>query len=370
LSIFTDPLLRRDLIKLVCLVLAIAGTVSVFIVTPSLSSPTVISIVFTMLLSPLVASLERRGYPRSLSIMIIFATFGVAAGLLGVWAIQSSQSEWETLKNQAPAHFEAAIQKLREFEAGLKAKYTFLQSVNPTDYLLHWGQTEGRRIVQQGPGLMGEILTWLFIVPPLTFVMLNEGRTIRKRFFHLVPNRYFESFFLISNEITTALSDYLRAKLVEAFLVGLMTTIGLVAVGAPYAIVLGVFAGVMNILPYLGPILGAVPGILIAAFDSSHTSLVWAVGGVYLAANVIDTVLIFPVIVAKLVNLHPLILIAVVMVGQQYYGLVGMLISIPAATALKVVLQEIYFAVYEQRSARGASQFSTHDLENAILKTE
>ena len=63
-------------------------------------------------------------------------------------------------------------------------------------------------------------------------------------------------------------------------------------------------------------------------------------------------VVIFPVIVAKLVNLHPLLLIAVVAIGQQYYGLIGMLVSIPIATACKVILGEIHSAIYEQRSAR------------------
>lgn len=352
---------RRDLIKLLCLAVAVGGMGALFIVTPALSTPTLLSIVITMLLSPVVAMIERRGAPRPVAIALIFLAIGLAGAVIGVRAVQSSLSEWESLKVKAPQSFQLAIQKLREYESLAKERYSFLQSANPTDSLLVWGQNEGRALVEQVPALMGSLLTWLLIVPFLTFVMLNEGNTIRRRFFQLVPNRFFESFFLMSQEIASALSDYLRAKLVEAFLVGLMTAVGLALVGAPYFVVLGIIAGVTNILPYIGPVVGAIPGLLIAAFDRGNSGLIWPVLGVYLVANVIDTVLIFPVIVAKLVNLHPLILIAVVALGQQYYGLLGMLLSIPLAAALKVVLQEVYLAVYEQRSLkRGAAEYSEY----------
>jgi len=195
---------------------------------------------------------------------------------------------------------------------------------------------------------------------------MTDARSVAA-FYQLVPNRFFESLFIVSNEIANAISDYLRAKLVEATLVGLLTLVGMVLVGAPYTAVLAVLAGITNIIPYVGPILGAVPGLLVAAFDHNHPGMLWPVALVYIVANVIDTFVIFPVVVAKLVNLHPLILIAVVAVGQQYYGLVGMLISIPVATAVKVVVHEIYSAVYEQRSARRSIEI---DGEDALLHSE
>jgi putative permease len=158
---------------------------------------------------------------------------------------------------------------------------------------------------------------------------------------------------MITTDIVNSISDYIRAKLIEAILVGTMVMVGLALVRAPYAVVLGVVAGVTNIVPYLGPILGAIPACLLVLFDQNQNTLVIPVLLVYVIANLIDTVVIFPLVVAKLVNLHPLILIAVVAVGQHYYGLVGMLISIPIATALKVVLLEIYMSVYESRSQPG-----------------
>jgi putative permease len=347
-----DPQLRLDLTKLLFLAVALVGMAAIFVVNPALSTPTLLSVVISMILSPWVAALERRGVSRGLAISLIFAGIAVCLGCVAYWAAASFEQEWIAFKEKAPEHFRAAIAGLRGLEQGAKAKYPFLDSVHPTDSLLRWGQSTGSWFAENGAAMVASVLTWVLIVPPLTFVMLNDGRTIKQRFFHLVPNRFFESFFLVSNEITTAISDYLRAKLVEAFLVGLMTTLGLVAVKAPYALVLGIAAGLTNIIPYLGPLIGAAPALLVAFFGDPAHALLWPVTLVYVVANVIDTVVIFPVVVAKLVKLHPLLLIAVVAIGQQYYGLIGMLISIPIATACKVIISEIHSAIYEKRSAR------------------
>lgn len=348
-SLWQDANFRRDLVKLVCVLVAICGTSYLFVLNPALSTPTLFSIGVSMLLSPLVARLERRGYPRSLAIVVVFLTIGLSSVLVSFWAMQSGEIQWNSLKEKAPAYFDATIQKLKTYETGIKDRYPFLRAVNPVNSLVTWGKNTGHWFVSNGASLVGEILTWLFIVPLLTFFMLNDGPSLQKRFFQLVPNRYFEITFGVVNEITTSISDYLRAKMVEALLMAVMVTVGLALFDAPYAIVLGVVAGVTNIIPYLGPVLGAIPGLLIASLDTTTPNLIWLVLAVYLIANIIDSVLIFPVIVAKLVDLHPMILIVAVIIGQQYYGLIGMLISIPIASAIKVVMTQIYRAVYGQR---------------------
>ncbi|MGZ3698384.1 MAG: AI-2E family transporter, partial [Bdellovibrionota bacterium] len=182
MKMLPEGLLKRDLIKLACLMATIAGAVGIFIVTPALSTPTVLSIVIAMLLSPLVAALERRGWSRALAIAVIFLGFGAAFAVLAWWGIQGGQAEWYSFKEKAPEHFQTAITKLRAFETSMKGHYPFLQSVHPTDSLLGYGQNTGKWFVQNGPALVGSFVTWLFILPPLTFVMLNDGRAIRQRF--------------------------------------------------------------------------------------------------------------------------------------------------------------------------------------------
>lgn len=352
--------LKQDILKLICVFGTLIGAVAIFFFTPTLSTSTLLGIIFTMLLSPMVAALERRGYSRTGSILFLFLIIGALFTVLGLWATQTIALQWDSFKQRAPESFWATIARLQELEKAYQERYVFLNNFNPTESIMGWGEETGKWFLTNGPALVGNLLTWMLIVPFITFVALRDGRTVRKRLFELVPNRFFESSFMITTQIIDSLSDYIRAKLVEAFLVGLMVTLGLLAVGAPYPLVLGILAGVTNIIPYLGPVIGAVPGLIVIFFDPVYQNLLLPIALVYLTANVIDMALVFPLIVAKLVNLHPLLLIAVVVIGQNYYGLVGMLISIPIATAIKVILHEVHALIYKpvpnERVPRAASR--------------
>jgi putative permease len=340
--------IASDAAKLAFVAVTLAALAGLFCATPLLSTPTLLAIVFTMLLKPPVAALERRGYSRTLSILVIFGGLGAAFAAIGYWGANEGAAQWASLRASAPGYFHAASDKLTGAESWLKSHYPVLAPLNIASSAIAWGTATGQAVATRAPGLVGSLLTWLLIVPPLTYVMLSEGPTLRRQLFRMIPNRYFETIFMVVYNISESLSDYLRAKLIEALLVGLMTTAGLAIFGVPYAAVLGAFAGVTNIVPYAGPLIGAAPGILLAIFDSAHFGGVLPLAIVYVAANVIDTIVIFPVVVAKLVNLHPLLLIAIVAVGQQWGGLVGMLVSIPIATALKVVATEVHAAIYRK----------------------
>ncbi len=350
-----DPYLRADLLKLLFTVLALVGAATLFLGTPALSGPTLISLVATLLLSPPVAALERRGYNRTLSIVLLFAFLAALVALAGAQGVHVLVREWDSVKVKAPEYFGMAVERLRTLEVALSERLSFLGNVRMTEKVLAWGNETGQWFVKNGASLAGDLVGILVISPILTFFFLNDGPHFRKRFFQLVPNRFFEPTYTVVSEISSAISDYLRAKLVEASLVGLMTTLGLWAIGAPYALVLGLVAGITNILPYVGPFLGLIPAVILVWFDPGQSGLMAPLLLVYLVANVIDNVYIFPVLVAQLVNLHPLLLIAVVTVGQQYHGLVGMLISIPIASALKVIATQIYRAIYERRMDRDRS---------------
>lgn len=355
-----DPLFNRDLIKLLFLVVAILGVCGIFLITPGLQSSSLITLIMSTFLSPWVARLERRGISKGWSIGIIFFSLLLLVVVIGNRIFHLGVSEWDSLKETVPVYFHSATGKVKLLETQLKASYPLFRNIQPTETLLRFGNDTARWFVDHGASMLGEVLTWLLLVPPLTFFLLQEGQNMRQEFLKLVPNRYFESFYLVSTDITNAISDYLRAKLLEALLVGLVVMAGLWLIHAPYPAVLGVIAGVTNIIPYLGPLVGAAPGLLIVAFSEHSTAGLLGMTLVYLIANVLDSVYFFPVVVAKLVRLHPLILTAVVIAGQQYYGLIGMLISIPIASAIKVILQETYLMVYEQRPAPPDSDEPSH----------
>lgn len=339
--------LSQDFLKLTFLLCAMLGAATLFIISPSLSTPALIAFVLTSLLKPAVTYFERKGLTQSQSIMLVFGLIGLLIAIIGFWGIQAIMAQWADLKENAPTGYSRAIEKMRALESHLKENYRFLKNIHLTDLALKWGDETSAWFIEHGPLMVTKFVRWTFIVPVMTFAFLSEGGNLKRRFFQLVPNRFFESFFMVTYKIFSAISDYFQAKLIEAFLVGLIVGVGLAILRTPYAIILGLVAGISNIVPYIGPIAGAAPAIVLIAFDPESSSNLIAIASVYAIANIADSVLIFPNLVGKLINLHPLILVAVVGVGQTYYGMIGMLISTPLAAALKVIIQEIYSFVYD-----------------------
>jgi putative permease len=126
-----------------------------------------------------------------------------------------------------------------------------------------------------------------------------------------------------------------------------VTWVGLWIIGFPYAALLALFAAITNLIPYIGPVIGAVPAFIILfvnsdlLFESMSVSVV-AVSSVYLIAHAIDAIFIIPIVVAKIVNLHPVTVIVVIILGAQLLGVLGMIISIPMASLIKLLLASFY----------------------------
>ena len=114
-----------------------------------------------------------------------------------------------------------------------------------------------------------------------------------------------------------------------------------------FALLLGLIAGITNIIPYAGPIIGFIPALLLSLVNSSAESTLWAISLLYFIANAVDIIFVFPILVSKIVNLHPLFVILGVMLGGQMMGITGMIISIPYIAAIKLILLEVYNELYE-----------------------
>jgi len=138
----------------------------------------------------------------------------------------------------------------------------------------------------------------------------------------------------------------MMAKFFEASLLGLMISISLGIAGVEFSLILGLIAALTNIIPYVGPILGSLPGIIIVLAKYGPGNLFYIVLFIYFIANIIDLAIIFPILVSKIVDLHPVVVVLSVILGSQYFGLVGMVISIPCAAAVKLITEVLFDEFY------------------------
>ena len=228
-----------------------------------------------------------------------------------------------------------------DFEARLAEKIDITYDINITEYVVDFLESLSAIFIQISPNIVSNTLWALILTPILTFFLLNDALSIRNAILNLSPNRFFESSYEIAHLIEDKISSYIIAKIIEALIVGLLALIALGVFGFPYSALLALIAGVTNIVPYFGPIIGFAPIILIPILDPQYAHLLYPAILMSLTINVIDLALIFPILVSKIIDLHPLFVLFSVLIGSHLGGPLGILVAIPIAAIIKIVLMQV-----------------------------
>ena len=189
--------------------------------------------------------------------------------------------------------------------------------------------------------------------PPHQF-LLPQGRPCASRrgfsvWFPTATSRWSSVSFTRSTESS---GGYIRGQLLRSTIIGFLTFLGLTLFGLKYALILAIFAGVMNLVPYAGPLIGAVPALILAFLGQAapHTlgstlsplPLFFNIGLVYIVVQSLDAVWIAPYILGWSVDIHPLGIVLLLLFGNQLFGWWGIILAVPVASIVGVVFQAIY----------------------------
>ncbi|HIL08540.1 MAG TPA: AI-2E family transporter [Candidatus Latescibacteria bacterium] len=230
---------------------------------------------------------------------------------------------------------------------------TFLQDILGVDFNLPALVKEhGERLTQTMLGgttvFIGGVvsgLTFVVIVPFVAFFYLKEGRRRTRTLIELVPNAYFELCLNLLHQINGQIGGYIRGQILATSVVSILAIGGLTLIEVEHALPLGLLAGLANMIPFLGPLIGFFAASIAALAAGGGLGVVAEILVVFLIIQMIDNVVIQPTVVAKSVEMHPLVILFVVMVGSQLMGIVGMLIAVPLTGILKVSSQTVYEGV-------------------------
>jgi putative permease len=330
--------------QLVFFVVVVTFLIAVFFVTPSLQVISLMTVLNVILLSPLVRILEKRGVSHLASVSIVFIGAGFIFGLMLNGLTQIILSQWSPLVQSIPSFSNSLITKIQGLESMIKLKFDLEFEFGLSRFVSDAGSKTTSWLVSHATTILSSIASTAFLVPIFSFFILKDGKQYSRELLKLIPEKYNALVVMTLKKTSLSLGKFIRAKAVEASLIALLTYIGLLICGANYAAVLALIAGITNILPYVGPIIGYLPALALLGFG-------WPVAIVYIVVNAIDIVLIFPILVGKLVNLSPLTLLVAVSVGQELYGLVGMLVSVPIAASIKIIYQEVVNVLYTNETA-------------------
>ncbi|WP_170270532.1 AI-2E family transporter [Heliorestis acidaminivorans] len=308
--------------------------------------PFFIAFVIAYLLHPAVYWLEHKGLSRSLSILGIFSLFfGILAALIA-FAMPKIIEEMLHFSEQVPSYIqEVDILLARIQENMMRAGF-------PPGLQQVWGETlteieesllrTVRNILDGIFDLLAHSLE-IILIPVMSFYFLRDWDNIGQTLHRITPRKIRGDVQYLASETDRVLKAVIRGHLLIALIVGTLTAIGMWAIGMKYSLMIGVIAGVADLIPYFGPIIGTIPVVILGLLHSPQTAL-WAVLIMFIIQQ-IESNLISPKILGDSVGLHPLIIIFALLAGGHLFGLIGLLLAIPLAAVLKVIGRYILLKV-------------------------
>jgi putative permease len=339
----TSAVSNRPAIKVAVLLAIILASFWIASYFPSLVLMLIISALAAFILRPIVKFLEFRfGLRRSLSIALVFLAVGggLTAAFLELvpYIVDRVREMYEGFKTFP------LDTKLRELTQDLSKHIPFTDPEALTQKV--------RGFLEGGLAMLGDSLgsaagfaVNLFIVPFVTYFILAESDSALKKLIERVPNKYFEMTLNVLNKISKDLMGYMRGWILDSVIVGILSIIAYYLVGVQYAILLGVLAGISNLIPYVGPFAGVVPALLVSVTQFGDFRQVAAILVQMLIVQTVDNTIIQPLCFSKTVDMHPLTVIIVLIVGNELMGVAGMLLAIPIATILKASAVETYWGL-------------------------
>lgn len=331
--------------KWLLLTAVVLVAVLVYLLAPVLT-PFLISALLAYLGDPLVDRLERLGLTRTLGVCAVFSVmfFVAVIALVIVVPILERQAasligrlpqalEW--LQGALTAHFGTLLgDRVIEIDLGVLRR-TIVE---------HWGQFGSvasqivRHLSQSGQLLLGWV-AYLLLIPVVTFYLLRDWDVLVTHIDKLLPHRIRPTVRTLAGEIDAVLAEFLRGQLTLMMALAVLYTLGLWMVGIELALVIGSLAGVVSFVPYMGLVVGlAVAGV--AAFAQFQDFMhVLAVGAVFGVGQLLDGMLLSPLLVGDRIGLHPVAVIFAVMAGGQLFGFFGILVALPVAAIIVVLLR-------------------------------
>ncbi|MFT6631794.1 MAG: putative permease [Bacteriovoracaceae bacterium] len=327
-------------------IVSVIAILAIFFNLPRVMIPFGIAYIISLMLRPVQKSLFSVDIrKKSMSIIMVFGFLFIFSYPV-IEAIKTIGEESHRIEYYLPKLENYLRTKYVYVQTEVKQRFNYDIETNPVDKLIEFGQENTKQLFVFLPQIIGSLLEWGLMIPLFLFFILKDERKLRFQFIQIVPNNIVERAYYLYHQFNTKFGDYIFAKAIEAAIVGTIITTGLLIIGYPFAFLLGILAGITNILPYIGPILGFVPALVVGLVDQNPNTTLGAMFVLYLVANIIDLAFVFPLLVSKIVNLHPIIVVISVILGSQFGGVVGMIISIPMAAFIKLLFQEIYLELY------------------------
>ncbi|MFD3449306.1 AI-2E family transporter [Microbacteriaceae bacterium 4G12] len=300
-------------------------------------TPFLIAYFIAYLLHPLIEKLHDKGMPRTLAILLIYVLFfggvgyGVYKGIPVAMAQMQDMNEntpqfmamYETWTDGIQANIENfpefISEKLKEVIIGIEGKVQ--QGLN--------------KIISTARGILDSLLI-IFLIPFMVFYILKDYGELYNIFWKLIPEKWRKGGQELAKEIDTSLGAYIRGQIFVCLVLAGLASLALWIIGMRYPLLLGIIIGVTDIIPYFGPILGAIPTLIIAATVSVNMLIKTAVA--LAVVQFVESNILSPYIVGKSVRMHPVVIMLSLLVGGEIGGIMGLILAVPVLAVVRTIV--------------------------------
>ena len=323
------------------------------------------AIFFAYLIYPVVRWLNHK-LPLVISILIVYAAIiaGIAIGVsylvpVIISEIQSLTRQWPkiyaTIENVVNNPHNKYLDKLPAFvRNGIAALPA---------HIIAWVKTHGVQAAGHAFNVVvgvGAAIGAIVVIFVLAAYLLYDSETIKRFFMGFIPEQKRGAALNLLAELERVIGGFIRGQIMVAGSVGILIALGLYLVHEPYAIVIGAFAGVLDLIPFIGPFIAVVPALVIGFIDGGLREGI-LVAVVFVIANQIEGHILSPNIISRTIALTPSAVVIAILIGGELFGIIGMFIAVPIAGIIRVLLLHLIPGSVSREEARPVLTHGPHD---------
>lgn len=326
--------------RLALVLLSLSLILAILYIGSSIIMPLLLAALIAILLRPVVVFFNKRiKIPHVIAVLIavlLFVVFVISIVLFISWQVSDFVDDWPKIQHNMTVNYENMQRWIKEsFNISYKKQETYLESVKNDSF------NNKNELVGNTISTFSSTLLTLVLIPIYTFLILLYRNLFKKFLSKLVAKENHPTLIDILLEIKLVVQSYIVGLLIEMGIVAVLTTIGLMIIGVPYAILLGTITAILNLIPYIGILVAGVISILAALTNCTDISMALGVIAVNAVVQLIDNNFLVPKIVASKVKLNALVSILAVFAGGAIGGIMGMFLAIPVSAILKVIFDRI-----------------------------
>ncbi|EFM09357.1 protein of unknown function UPF0118 [Paenibacillus curdlanolyticus YK9] len=309
-------------------------------------APFFIAMIISYVLNPVVSLLHVRKMPRTVAVLLIYTVFCGSLTVVLMNAVPMFMEQLQELNRHAPELTVRAQNLVENLNNNSLMPESIRSGINNSLYKMEKKLSESVFDFVNNIGAMVNVVFILFIIPFLAFYILKDFEVFERTVITYVPKSHRQQTVRLLKDIDAALGSYIRGQFIVCLIVGVLAYLGYWIIGMPYPLLLAAVVAITNVIPYLGPFIGAAPALLMAATISVKMMILVVV--VNTLCQILESNVVSPQVVGRTLHMHPLSIILALLVGGELAGIVGMILAVPIFAALKVVVQHM-FAYYVRR---------------------